>query len=117
MSTKFTKRVGWGEALHLEIHYGSPGLKPVVDAIHSAVGPDVGSRNTFAKLEDMNEPPAERIWRWRAWLLLTALGQEPATWRIGDEVVPAGYDVDRLRDLVRAASGWFGQTADLAATG
>lgn len=116
---KFTRRIGWGEALHLEIHYRSPGIKPVVEAIHEAVGPDCGNRNTFAKLEDLSEPPTTRVWQWRAWLLLTALGQDPAAWHIPDDVVPAAYDTERLRTLVRSSSRWIttdpGQLSDLAA--
>lgn len=102
---KFRRQVGWGEALVLEVHYRSPGLKPVVDAIQKAVG-DVGTRNTFAKLFDVIDEPVGKD-RWRAWLLLTALGQDPSEWNIGDDVVPPAYDPDKLRTLVRSWSPWI----------
>lgn len=104
---KFTKTVGWGEAIQLEVHFRSPGLKPVVDAIHRAVGTSIGSRNTFAKLYECDDAPATDIERWRAWLLLTALGQDPVAWRIDDSVVPPAYDVERLRTLVLSQSRWI----------
>lgn len=110
MSTKqrkFERKIGWGQALFLEVGYHSPGLKPVVGAIHRAVGPDVGTRNTFAKLYDSDTAPESVKERWRAWLLLTALGQDPAAWQIGDDIIPAAHDLERLRDLVRSWSPWI----------
>lgn len=98
---KYQRRtVGWGEALILEIHL-SPGLSPLVRVINAAAG-DQGVRNTFARLYEYAEPPtaADPKDYFRAWLLLTALGQSPKAWGIGDDAVPPGYDRDRLRDLV-----------------
>jgi hypothetical protein len=107
-STKrFRRTVGWGEALVLEVHYRSPGLSPVVKAIHSAVGKSIGVRNTFAKLYDYEQPPADTTEQFRAWLVLTALGQDPSAWGISDEVVPKGYDLETLRTLVRSHSPWI----------
>lgn len=114
---KYQRRtVGWGEALILEIHM-SPGLSPLVRAINAAAG-DQGVRNTFARLYDYAEPPTaaqDPKDYFRAWLLLTALGQDPAAWSIGDDAVPPGYDKNRLRDLVTAASGWTSGIPALAA--
>jgi hypothetical protein len=109
------RTIGWGEALILEIHF-SPGLSPLVRTINSAAG-DQGVRNTFARLYDYEEPPTSDDPRdyFRAWLVLTALGQDPAAWGIGDDAVADGYDLDKLRELVTAASGWLGVTAALAA--
>jgi hypothetical protein len=112
---KFTRTVGWGEALLLEIHYRSPGLNPLVAAINEAAG-GMGVRNTYAKLYDLEEPPGPEDPKdyFRAWLVLTALGQDPAAWGVSDEAVPAGYDISRLRGLVSVWSGWFSATADPA---
>ncbi len=101
------KQVGFGEALVLEVHFRSSGLKPLTDAIRAAVGTHIGTRNTFAKLYEMDEPPTEARDRFRAWLVLTALGQDPNKWGIGDDAVPPATDKETLRDLVIAASGWF----------
>lgn len=105
---KFQKVVGWGEALLLEIHHDGRGLSPLVRTITEAAG-HLGVRNTFAALYKYEQPPtaADPQDYFRAWLVLTALGQEPATWGIGDDAVPVGYDPDRLRDHVYVASGWF----------
>ena len=113
---KFTKVVGWGEALYLEVHLRSPGLKQLTDAIRLAVGDHIGTRNTFAKLFEMSEPPTELDPkdRFRAWLVLTALGQDPAVWGISDDTVPPSTDVNRLRDLISLWSGWLSESAGLA---
>lgn len=110
---KFTKQVGFGEALVLEVHYRSPGLKPLTDAIRTAVGSHIGTRNTFAKLYEMTEPPdrANPKDRYRAWLLLTALGQDPAAWGIGDDAVPPSTDQNALRGMLSRWVGWFSATA------
>jgi hypothetical protein len=108
---KFVRQVGWGEALYLEVALRSPGLRTVVeDAIIPAVGKNVGSRNTFAKLFDLDAAPSGTD-GFRAWLLLTALGQDPAAWDIDDDIVPPAYEVSRLRGLVTVRSGWFSVTA------
>lgn len=108
----FHRQVGWGEALHLEIHFHSPGLKPLVHAIHEAVGESVGARTTFDKLQRLDDVPTHPKDRWRAWLLLTALGQDPADWHIDNDIVPPSHDVERLRDLVRSWSPWITTECD-----
>ena len=121
MSTKqkkqFQRTVGWGEALYLEVHLRSPGLKQLTDAIRLAVGEHIGTRNTFAKLFDRGEPPDEMDPkdRFRAWLVLTALGQDPEAWGIGEDTVPPSTDTNRLRDLISLWSGWLSETAGLVA--
>lgn len=112
---KYKRRtVGWGEALILEVHL-TPGLGPIVRVINSAVG-DQGVRNTYARLYDYAEPPtsSEPKDYFRAWLVLTALGQDPNAWGVGDDAVPAGYDLNKVRDLVTNASGWLRLSPDLA---
>lgn len=103
-TTKFKRVANWGEALVLEVHFNSPGLNPVVEAIRAALGTGIGSRNTFAKLYDCEQPPEGEQERFRAWLVLTALGQDPNDWLIGDDCVPPANDVERLRALVRSQS-------------
>lgn len=105
---------GWGEALTLEIGHG-PGLSPLVRVCNDAAG-DQGVRNTYAKLYTYETPPTTDDPKdyFRAWLILTALGQDPAAWGIDDDAVPPGYEINRLRDLVLVASGWLHQTAALA---
>lgn len=111
------RTVGWGEALILEVHL-SPGLSPLVRTINAVVG-DQGVRNTYARLYDYAEPPtaADPKDYFRAWLVLTALGQDPGAWGIGDDAVPAGYDIDKVRDLVLRSSGCISQSPALALTG
>lgn len=104
------RTVGWGEALILEVHL-SPGLSPLVRTINEVVG-DQGVRNTFARLYEYAEPPtdADPKDHFRAWLVLTALGQDPRAWGISDDAVPTGYDIDKVRDLVTDASGCISPT-------
>lgn len=111
------RTTGWGEALLLEVVVHSPGLNPIVRAITDAAG-NLGVRNTYARLYSFSEPPTiddDPKDYFRAWLVLTALGQDPGAWGIGDDAVPPGYNLKRLRHLVSVRTGWFRQTAALAA--
>lgn len=98
-----TPPVTWGEALRVKTNRR---LKNAVDGVRQAVGPTIGTRNTFAKLYRLDMPPADPAEAFRAWLLLTACGFEPLDWGIGDDVVPPAYDVATLRLLV-TNSGWI----------
>lgn len=110
------KQVGFGKSLVLEVHFHSNGLKPLTDAIRRAVGDHIGTRNTFAKLYEMDEPPDEDNPkdRYRAWLLLTALGEDPREWGISDDAVPPTTDQDALKDMLTVWIGWFSPTTDEA---
>lgn len=111
------RTTGWGEALLLEVdHSTARGLSPLVRVITEAAG-KLGVRNTYARLYTFTEPPTieeDPKDYFRAWLVLTALRQDPAAWGVGDDAVPPGYEISRLRDLLSAASGWLDQIADLA---
>lgn len=114
--TLWQRTTGWGEALFLEVSLHSPGLNPLVRVITEAAG-SLGVRNTYARLYTYAEPPRledDPKDYFRAWLVLTALGQDPAEWDIGDDAVPPAYEIKRLRDLVTTASGCFSQIAALA---
>ena len=92
------REVTWGDALVVEVFKTVRGLRAVTERIAEEAGPYVGTRNTFAKLLRVDNP--ERLSekdRWRAWLLLAALRQNPPEWGIPDEVVPASMDRDMLR--------------------
>jgi hypothetical protein len=98
-----TREVLWGEALQVEVNKTKKGLRGAVEVIHGAVGPTIGGRSTFAKLYDATGPddldPKER---WRVWLLLVALSQEPSDWGIDDGCVPYMYSgVEQLKDALR----------------
>ena len=59
-----------------------------VTRIGDLVGPVYGSRNTFGRLYDMEQPPTEQIWRERAWLLVIAADYDPAEFGLSDEDAP-----------------------------
>ena len=90
----------WGEGLVVQAHReaGAGGLKAAVDRITAVIGPHIGTRGTFAKFYGVENPDylSQRD-RWRAWLLLVALGLEPSEWGIADTVVPTSLDVDFLK--------------------
>lgn len=94
------RTVTWGEALVVAAYRSPDGLKGAVERILSEVGP-VSTRNTFAKLYLVENPkvlsPAEL---WRAWLLLTALGESPPEWGIPDHILPPSIDAERLRKML-----------------
>jgi hypothetical protein len=93
----------WGDALVLKVHRARVGgtrvgLSPFVDAIRAAVGKHIGTRPTFAKLYDVTDVESmSEIERFRAWLLLTAIGEDPDDWGIRADVVPPAIDAERLR--------------------
>ena len=79
------------------------GLNQAVARIRSTVGPHVGVRNSFSKLYRAEGPdellPVDQ---WRAWLLLTAVGEDPAEWGITSEDMPELYmsKPGELRELL-----------------
>lgn len=95
-----TKQVAWGDGLVVALHHAG-GLRKTVDHIRALMGDTIGTRNTFAKLLRETDPADidnDRD-RWRAWLLLSALGLDPAEWGISDNVPAPDYitDLDDLR--------------------
>lgn len=95
--------VTWGDDLFVRAGRATGGLKAAVDRIRSVVGSEIGVRNSFTPLFDVTNPAnMNDKFAWRAWLLLTALGQNPSEWGVYDDVVPAFYAarIDDLRDML-----------------
>lgn len=96
------RKVTWGEYLELAINQG-PGLKPLVDVISHATGGWLGTRNTFAKLFDLEEPPLAATREYdRAYALLIAVGEQPDDWGVDEDLV--SELLKRGRDLLIARS-------------
>jgi len=96
MST--TRQVSWGDALTIEVFHTPGGLKAITNAIAVEMGPTLGSRNTFAKLLHTQSPELLGARdRWRAWVLLAALGQDPSDWGLNDDSAPASVDTEALK--------------------
>jgi hypothetical protein len=94
--------LSWGDRLVLKVHRTHVGMKPYVDAIQHAVGRHIGARTTFAKLYDVDRVEAlSEVEAYRAWLLLTAMGENPDDWGVRASVVPQATDVERLRGLLQ----------------
>ncbi len=92
-----TREVMWGDALMVQLFRAVGGLKAVVDAIQRELGPTIGSRNTFAKLLRVDDPAdLNGKDQWRAWLLLTALGQDPDDWGLGTVQIPSSVEPEAL---------------------
>lgn len=101
----FTRTYNWGESLRLEAAMADGGLKCATDKIATLVGSSIGSRSTFATLFDLAEPPTEGRQAERAYLLLTALGQDPVNWGMANYEPPKGW-AETIIDLREHASGW-----------
>lgn len=99
----FTRTYNWGESLRLEAAMADGGLKAATDRIASTMGRAYGSRNTFAALFDLVEPPTSPIQRERAYLLLIALDLDPDEWGMGDFEQPVGWP-KTAADLLRRQS-------------
>jgi hypothetical protein len=91
----------WGEGLTLAVHRTDGGLVRASDRIRDVLGPIVGSRNTFGKLLNAPSPDALNATdQFRAWILVTTLGANPADWGLSDMMVPSGYDIAHLRRVL-----------------
>ena len=96
-----TREVSWSDGLVVAAFRHPHGLRGAVESIQAELGPQIGSRNTFAKLlrgVDPRELSARDLFR--AWLLLVALREQPLAWGVPDTAVPPGYDVERLRRIL-----------------
>jgi hypothetical protein len=102
MSDSWGDPIGWGDRLKLKADKEG-GLNPHVDRIRAAVSPLIGSRNTFAKLFDLDVPPADEKTRLRAWVLLLSLGADPDAWGVGDVQPPPAINVEALETLFMEA--------------
>lgn len=97
------RQVTWGEHLELRVNRTTTGLKPIVDAITTAIGPYLGTRNTYAKLFDLEHPPAAATKEYdRAYVLLLMLSEEPGDWGIDEDLVSEAWK--RSRDLLVTSS-------------
>ncbi len=86
--------VTWGQSLQLAVHKGG-GMNSAVGRIQLALH-HIGSRATFSKLQAVQSPDdLDETDRYRAWLLLTAIGEDPASWGLGAVVLPEAVDHDR----------------------
>lgn len=119
----FTRTVTWGDALLAKtVKHDPRGLARAVDSIHGVIGKQIGVRNSFSKLYAIEDTADMRHNdQWRAWLLLTAIGEDPEEWGIDASVVPSIHS-DRLDTLRRLLTGsghpsdYKGQVSHTAAT-
>lgn len=77
----------WGERLHLLVLDQPGGLNHLTRIINDRAG-RIGSRNTLAKLFDLDGPPEDGEWLVRAAYVLAALGQPLDVWGIDLEDLP-----------------------------
>lgn len=105
----FTRTYNWGESLRLEAAMSDGGLKAATDRIAANMGRAYGTRNTFATLFDLDEPPEAPLQRERAYLLIIALGLDPADWGMGDFTQPAGWP-EKAADLLKRQSRCIART-------
>jgi hypothetical protein len=97
------RTITWGDELVVAAHHAPGGLRAAVEQIQRAVGPRIGTRNTFAKLYSYESPDdLNAVDRYRAWLLVSAFGNDPKDWGLDDGDVPAGIaiNLDGLRSFL-----------------
>lgn len=90
--------VPWTDKLLADVSRGPGGLAGAVRRIEFVIGPFSGRRGVFQLLL-YRDPNAElnRREAFRVWLLIAALGDDPATWHVPDDVVPFAFDRGYLR--------------------
>ena len=111
MSQSFTREVTWGPAIYAEIRTYKGGLKRIVQIALDEVGPTVGVRATFAKLFDLDAPPSAPADRLRAWIVITALGEDPEDWGLSTDDIPKSINVNHLREVLIRQSPYIGRVA------
>lgn len=98
--------VGWGDALAAEIGRapGGRGLQRIVDVVDRVAGQPAyrGVRNSYARLTRSPGPPTDRTNSARAWLVLTALGCDPAEWLVGPDDLGPFLDRAKLAAALRS---------------
>ena len=102
-----TRTVTWGDALLVVAVKAPGGLNQTVERIRKAVGANAGTRNSFAKLYRVDNPAElTPVDLWRAWLLLTAVGESPDDWGIAGDFIPTIFlnKPDELRTLLSPLS-------------
>lgn len=107
-ATRWERVHTWGPSLKLEAIARPGGVHQQVQRIRTACGVTIGSRNTFAKLFELDAPPdpsTDPVDAIRARLLVEAIGLEPEEWGVGDVVLPPGYDTHRVLELVGGGGG------------
>lgn len=91
-----SQHVSWGQSLLLAVREAG-GLNRTVGRINTELGPFLGTRNTFAKLYTVEDPrDLDTQERFRAWVLLVAIGEDPTEWGIEPDAVPPSIDRRRL---------------------
>lgn len=97
------KEPTWGQALVLAL-YETKGVTPVVDSIQGVLGKQVGTRNSFAKLQNIeNVSELRGKDQYRAWLLLIAIGEEPTDWGVSDPDMQVPI-VETMREMLSPVS-------------
>lgn len=96
----------WGWALKGAVEHRPGGVAAVVRTVRrSAIGPELGSRNAYRKLFDLQRPPEDGKDIARAAVLLLAVEGDPTApkWGLDMTKLPTIYGtVKRLRTLLRS---------------
>ncbi len=97
------ERLGWGKLLAGCMFGVSGGMKGISDRAQTAIGSNM-NRTSLGHVLELDEPPTEGVVGFRAWVILTALGEDPEEWGVPSSVVPNAFDPDRLRELLKPPS-------------
>ncbi len=100
-TTELAERLGWGRLLAGQM-FGYPGgMKAIERRAMAAIGSNM-NRTSLREVLALTEAPTSGIVAFRAWVILTALGQDPETWGVPNDVVPPAHDHARLVELLYA---------------
>lgn len=84
------RKLTWGEELSVRVRKYPGGMKAVAERLNEALGEAAdGRRSTLAKLQGAESVESlKRVDQWRAWQVLTVLGEDPAEWGLKEPPVP-----------------------------
>lgn len=95
--TEIRNRLTWGQVLRGMV--GRKSMKTLAEVAGGIIGAGL-NRTSLAETFDLDEAPTEGLPGLRAWVILTAIGEDPAAWGVPNSVLPAGLNPKRTRDLL-----------------
>lgn len=100
-TAELAERLGWGRIVAGRLFGHTGGIKGIADRAQSVIGANM-NRTSLGEVLRLEAAPTEGVIGFRAWVLLTALGENPEEWGVPGSVVPAASDPTKLAELLYA---------------
>ena len=91
------ERLTWGELLAGKARHLN--IRKLSDLAQAHFGGKM-NRTSLSDIYNLEAPPTTGIVGFRAWVILTAIEEDPDTWGVPVDVVPPAFDPERLREVL-----------------